>query len=224
MATSVQTAGRSAAGESRALTWLRNWIRDHRQAAAYIAGALIVGGGLFWWNALSSRRSEAIAGQQLGQARLAFEAGNYPLASSELSRIVENYSGTRAAQEGHILLAQVRLVLGQSQQAIELLKRFAPDASRDYRAQAYGLLGAAYENVSRPREAAGAYEQAAGTAEFPFLRAQFLSDAGRGWLAAGDTARAKDAYRTIIQKLDSTGTVTEAKVRLSELTGGAGVP
>jgi len=135
--------------------------------------------------------------------------------------VVENYSGTRAAQEGNILLAQVRLAQGQSQQAIDLLKEFARNAGKDYRAQAYGLLGAAYENASHPRDAADAYQRAADAAQYPFLRAQFLSDAGRAWLAAGDTAQAVTAYKTIAQQLDSTSAATEAKVRLGELTKGA---
>src|SRR2546425_3982579 len=40
-----------------------------------------------------------------------------------------------------------------------------------------------------------------------------LSDAGRAWLAAGDTAKALLGYRTITEKLDSTSAAGEAKVR-----------
>lgn len=220
MATTAQTAPRPAAEEASALASALNWIRGHRQAATYIAVALVVGAGLFWWNALSNRRSEEIAGQQLVQARLAFESRNFPLASNELSRMVENYAGTHAAEEGTILLAQIRLLQGQSQQAIQLLKRFAPRAEQAYGAQAYGLLGAAYEDAGQPREAGQAYEKAAHGAELPFLRGQFLSDAGRAWVAAGDTLKAVEAYKGIIAELSETGPVTEAKVRLGELTKG----
>ena len=153
---------------------------------------------------------------------MAFESHNYPLAGSELSRIAENYSGTRAAEEATLLLAQVRLVQGQSQVAVEQLARFAPGASRQYKAQAYGLLGAAYENLGHAGEAARAYEAAAAASGMPFLRAQYLSDAGRAWVAAGDTAKALAAYREIVTKLDSAGTVVEAKVRIGELTRGTG--
>ena len=51
----------------------------------------------------------------------------------------------------------------------------------------------------------------------------FLSDAGRAWTTAGDTAKAVAAYREIVTKLDSTNTVMEAKVRLGELTRGVGL-
>jgi predicted negative regulator of RcsB-dependent stress response len=224
MATTVTTAGRPAIGDSRALTWLSNWIRSHKQAAAYLAVALAVAVGLFAWNFLSSKTAERSAGRQLAQGRLALDSKNYPLAASVLSQVVENYAGTHAAQEGSILLAQARLAQGQTQQAIDVLQRSAPKADKYFRAQAYGLLGAAYDNALRPKDAATAYQAAADAALYPFLRAQFLSDAGRAWLAAGDTAKAVIAYRTITERLDSTSAAGEAKVRVGELTKGSGHP
>ncbi len=219
MATSVGTA-RPAVQDNDALARAIAWIKAHRQFSLWVAVVLVVGAGLLWWNALSTRQSEQNAGRALSSARLAFESRNFPLASSELSRIIANYSGTHAAQEANLLLAQVRLAQGQNQSAIDLLRRFAPDAGREFRAQAYGLLGGAYENVAHPKEAAAAYQLAAEAASMPFLRAQFLSDAGRAWTTAGDTARAVAAYREIVTKLDSTNSVMEAKVRLGELTRG----
>jgi tetratricopeptide (TPR) repeat protein len=222
MGTTVTTAGRPAVGESTALTWLTNWIRSHKQAAAYLAVALVVALGLFAWNFLSAKTAERSAGRQIAQGRLAIDSKNYPLAASVLSQVVENYAGTHAAEEASILLAQARLAQGQTQQAIDVLQRSAPKADKYFRAQTYGLLGAAYENALRPKDAATAYEAAAAAALYPFLRAQFLSDAGRAWLAAGDTARALAAYQTIAAKLDSTSAAGEAKVRVGELTKGSG--
>src|SRR6266702_4534674 len=189
--TTSVTAAGRPAPGATAVEWLTQWVKDHKRAAAYIAAVL----------AIASR--------------------NYQLAASVLSQVTENYAGTHAAQEGTILLAQVRLAQGQSRRAVDVLKTFAPQASRDYRAQAYGLLGGAYENTSRPRDAADAYQRAADAAPYPFLRAQFLSDAGRAWLAAGDTAKAIAAYQTIARQLDSTSAAVEAKVRIGELTKGA---
>ena len=197
------------------------WIVRNRKAVSWVAILLVVAAGLFSWNLLSTRQSERIASQQLSSARFALESKNYALAASELSRIAENYSGSRSAEEASILLAQTRLAQGQSQQAIDVLKQFAPKASADYRSQAYGLLGASYENVGHPKEAADAYEQASRSARLPFEQAQFLSDAGRAWLAARDTGRAVAAYQQIVSRLDSTGSAFEAKVRLGELQAGA---
>ncbi|HEU5262243.1 MAG TPA: tetratricopeptide repeat protein [Gemmatimonadales bacterium] len=204
------------------MAWFAQWVKGHRQAASYIVIFGVIGAALFLWNLLSTRTAERTASARLDQARLAVESKNYPLAASELAQLVENYSGTRAAQQGTILLAQVRLGQGQNQLAVQVLTKFAPDAGKAYRAQAYALLGAAYENMARPKDAAEAYQSAADGAQFPFLRAQFLSDAGRAWLAAGDTVKALDAYRAITAQRDSGGSVVEAKVRIGELTKGTG--
>src|SRR2546430_7786827 len=98
----------------------------------------------------------------------------------------------------------------------------ASRADPAFRAQAYGLLGAAYDNVGHPKEAAEAYQQAADAAQLPFLKAQFLTEAGRAWVAAGDTARAVQAYRAVVAQTDSSAMMVsgEAKVRLGELTKG----
>jgi tetratricopeptide (TPR) repeat protein len=224
MGTTVTAAGRPVVGESNSLTWLTGWIRSHKQVATYLAVALVVALGLFAWSFLTAKTAERSAGRQIAQARLALDSKNYPLAASVLSQVVENFSGTHAAQEASILLAQARLAQGQTQQAIDVLQRSAPKADKYFRAQSYALLGAAYENALRPKEAATAYETAAAAALYPFLRAQFLSDAGRAWLAVGDTAKALVVYRTIAEKLDSTTAAGEAKVRLGELTKGSGHP
>ena len=218
MATTISSPAASA-GEPNAFI---EWVKSHRQAATYVGVVLALAGGLFGWNLLSTKTAERNAGTQLEQGRLALDSKNFPLAASVLAQVVENYAGTHAAQEGAILLAQVRLAQLQNQQAIDVLQRYAPKADKDFRAQAYGLLGAAYENALKPKDAAGAYEQAAAAAQYPFLRAQFLADAGRAWVAAADTAKALAAYRTIVQQLDSTSAVGEAKVRIGELTKGVG--
>jgi tetratricopeptide (TPR) repeat protein len=223
MSTTVTTAGQPATGRpstAGAFTGPAAWIKSHKRGAAYAAVVLVVAGALYGWNLLSARTAELGASRQLEQGRLALESKNYPLAASVLSRVVENYSGTHAAEEGNILLAQVSLAQNKTQQAIQGLERYAPKASKDFRAQAYGLLGAAYENAGRLKDAAQAYQGAADAAQYPFLRAQFLSDAGRAWLAAGDTAKAVVSYRTIAERLDSTSAAAEAKVRLGELTKG----
>jgi predicted negative regulator of RcsB-dependent stress response len=209
------------AAQATGLEKLAGWAGRNRRQLTWGLGILVVAGGLFGWKRVSTRQSERIASQQLNSARFALESKNYGLAASELARIRENYSGTRSANEASILLAQVRLAQGQSQQVIELLQQVAPEAHVDYRSQAFGLLGAAYENIGHAKEAAEAYEAAAGHARLPFQRAQFLSDAGRAWLVAGDTVHARANYREIVTNLDSTTTAVEAKVRLGELDRGS---
>jgi len=213
--------GRSGAED--AVHRLVRWAQSHRQAVTYGVAAVVVAAGLVGWNQVASRRSEEAAGEQLRQARLAFEQENYPLAASEFARIRENYSGSRAAEQATLLLAQTRLLQGQAQQAVDVLEGFSGSASAVYRAQAFGLLGASYENAGQPGRAAEAFEQAARSADLPSMQAQFLSDAGRAWTAAADTEKAVAAYQRIVRDLSKTAGVAEATVRLGELTKGAAV-
>ena len=158
---------------------LGEWVTTHRTASSWIGAAIAVAVGLFLWTQTTKTKSEDVASRDLQNARFAFESQNLPLAASGFSRIIENFSGTNAAEESHLLLANVRLLQGQPQQAVEVLRDYAPGAGRDYRSQAYGLLGAAYENLGRFQEAAGAYDTGAEAARLDFLKAQMLSDAAR---------------------------------------------
>jgi predicted negative regulator of RcsB-dependent stress response len=199
---------------------LVGWVKGHRQIASWFGAIVVVGAVLFVWTMATRRRTEEIASRDLQGARFAFENQNLPLAASELAKVVENYSGTNAAAEARLLLANVRLLENQPQQAVAVLKGYADGAPGAYRGQAYGLLGAAYENMGRSREAGEAYENGSAAARLDFLKAQLLSDAGRAWTSAGDTTRAIAAYRKIVKEFPKEGMANEAKVRLGELTKG----
>ncbi len=214
-ATPVHISGRQTFSD-RFITW----VNAHRQLAYWIGTILVVAAVLFVWQLFTKRRSEEIASRELQGARFAFENQNLPLAASELARVIENYSGTNAAEEGRLLLANVRLLQGQPQQGVEVLRDYAPGAGGAYRSQAYGLLAAAFENLGRFREAAEAYENGAAAARLDFQKAQMLSDAGRAWTSAADTTKAVQVYQRLVKELPNEGAVTEAKVRLGELTKG----
>jgi len=196
------------------------WAKAHKKITWWTGGILLVGAGLFLWTLSTQRRTEEIASRDLQGARFAFENQNLPLAASELAKVIANFAETNAAAEARILLANVRLLEKQPQQAVTVLKDFAPGAGQAYRAQAFGLLGAAYEDMGQPRQAGESYENGSAAARLDFLKAQMLSDAGRAWTSAGDTARAVADYRRIVTEFAKEGMAAEAKVRLSELTKG----
>ena len=213
----VPLAAQGTAFSDRAVAW----VRAHRQLASWAGSIVVIAAALFLWTLSTKRRAEEIASRNLAGARFAFDNQNLPLAASELAKVVEDYSGTNAAQEGRLLLANVRLLQGQPPQAVAVLKDYAGGAGKPYRAQAYSLLGAAYENMGRTREAGDAYEKGSTAARLDFLKAQLLADAGRAWTTAGDTARAVANYRRIVQEFSKEAAATEAKVRLAELTKGS---
>lgn len=215
-APSTPSAAHAAAADSQD-RWFDHPVNRYIAAgAALVLLALVV-----WFVMLSGRRKEEFASRALDQARAIAESGNLPLAASELQKVITTYGGTRAGQEAVMSLNQVRLVNGQAELAAASLQDFLKGAaSAEFRAPAYGLLGQAYENAHRAPEAAQAFEDGAKAATVDYIKTQLLLDAGRAWSTAGDTSKAEAIYRQILKDYPESPSTTEAKVRLSELTGG----
>ena len=216
MATTVEATAREQVNRS---TQPAPWYRDRNRLALAVAGALVAIALVAWFVMTSNRRKEEFAARSLNQARTAAEAGNLPLASSELQKLIQTYRGTDAATEAVITLNQVRMVNGQNELAVVGLRDFLktnPPAA--YQGPAYGLLGAALENSRKYAEAGDAFKKAADVATLEYLKARHLIDAGRAYRAGGKTAEAIAVYRTVVEKHPSAK--TEAQVRLAELTDG----
>ena len=157
MATSVAPTSREAAGT----------VRRHRgtaiaiacRVAGAIAVAVIV--AVTWFIVTSGKRKEEFASRSLNQARETAEAGNLPLASSELQKLIQTYKGTDAANEAVITLNEVRLVNGQGELAAVGLRDFlATKPAAKYVAPANGLLGASLENSGKWADAGDAFSRA----------------------------------------------------------------
>ncbi len=188
-----------------------------RQLFIAAAAAVLVGGGI-WFAQSAKARREAFATRALQDAKSAIAAGNIPLAANDLSRLVSSYGGTSAAGEAALLLAQIRLGQQEPERAIEELRRYLEsDPPNRFRAAAYNLLGAAYEQAGRMREAAEAYEQSSTAWPYLYLKAQVLLDAARAYQLGGDTASAVAVYQRIIREFSEAPSVLEAKLRLGEL-------
>jgi outer membrane protein assembly factor BamD (BamD/ComL family) len=195
------------------------WLHNPRIIGGVLGGIAVIAAAVWFVNS-SSTRKEEFARRALQGARQAAEAGNLPLASSELLKVSQTYKGSRAANEAVLSLNQVRLLNNQAELAVVGLREFAATNPKGYVAQTQALLGVALENTKKPAEAAAAYLAAANGAEVDFLKAQYLIDAGRAWTLAGKPEEAAKAYRELIAKYEKTPALTEAKVRLAEITKG----
>ena len=219
MATTVQPTTRERT--SAAPTVRTPWYRDRNRQLAVLAGALVLAALVAWFTVTSARRKQEFAARSLNQARAAAEAGNLPLASSELQKLIQTYRGTDAAQEAVITLNQVRMVNGQSELAVVGLRDFlASKPEAKYAAPAYGLLGAALENAKKFADAGDAFLNASRAADLDYLKARYLIDAGRAYRESNKAEQAVAVYREVIQKYPKTSSFTEAQVRLAELTDG----
>lgn len=181
---------------------------------------LAVAGGWLWNSA--AKRKESFAARALQQARQVAESGNLPQAAADLQKVTQTYGGTRSAVEAMLVLNQVRMVNGQTELAVGGLREFlAKNPPVEFQAPAWSLLGVALENQRKPAEAAEAYGKASGAAQVDYLRADYLLQQGRAQTNAGKPQDAIVTYRKIVKDFPESVAVTEAKVRLAELTKGA---
>lgn len=197
---------------------LIEWVEQHRQLVIAAGVLLVLAVGAVWFMTEYRTRREAAAIRDLDAARASLQAGNLPLAASDLSRLISAYGGATAADEAVILLGQVRLMQGQPAVAADELRRAIENGLRDqFRAPALALLGAALEDSGDPQAAADAYRRAMDASWYSHLKAQYLNDAGRAFAAAGDTVQAARAYEQLLRDFKDSPSAAEARVRLAEL-------
>ena len=199
------------------------WLDRNRKLVSYGAGAiavLVLGG---WLYAETARRKATAAADALDRARAAFEGGNLPAAAAEYQRVAQTYGGTDAALEAQLELNSVRLASGQTQIAVDDLRKFLErNPPAFYAAGASSLLGVGLENLKKFDEAAQAYTRSAEIAPEDYRKVDALLSAARSWRLAGKAKQSQDVLRGIVSKFgkDTPG-VAEAQVRLAEETRGA---
>lgn len=194
------------------------WAKANSRNLTIAGSAVLVVAAGVWFIMAARARKETFAERELDQARASAEAGNLPLAASDLSRIVDNYGGTAAGNQASLLRGQVRLLQGQPTLAVSELQQFiAKGPQSHYKAQAYGLLGSALEQTRDFKSAGNAYEQAAKASPYALVSGQMLLSAGRAYSLAGDTAAAASVYQKALGDHPDTPIATEAELRLGEL-------
>ena len=201
-------------GTQRLLEFIR---RHGRKAVGGGVGVLVVA-GVVWFSVAARGRKELFAERAIQTARAAVSAGNLPLAANDLSRVVSTFEGTRAANQASILLAHVRLLRGQAPLAVTELRSFIQSGPpKHLKVAANALLAVALEEVGQAGAAAAAYEAASAASRFDFLTAEYLVEAGRAHVLAGDTSAAVRAYQSVIDEYVDTPSISEARMRLAEV-------
>lgn len=113
-------------------------------------------------------------------------------------KIINNYSGTTAANLCEYYAGACYLHLGQFDKAIKFLKEFDADGATQIESHAYGMLGDANAELNKNDEALGYYKKAAGVnKKDDFTSSEFLFRAALFAQATGKTKEAIDLFKKI---------------------------
>ena len=196
------------------LDWFRINSRIVTIAAVVVAAAAF---GVWFYNRSAVLKAEN-ADRKLLAAKQSLGSGNLPLAQSDLKKVADQYPSTSAGVEAGMLLAQVKLEGADYQGAVTTLKELvAKHESGPYATPLRSLLGDAYSQLGKYAEAADEYNRAALATQAPNERALLLSKIGRVQTAAGNLAKAREAWESLANQNDNAVLAAEARVRLGEL-------
>jgi predicted negative regulator of RcsB-dependent stress response len=170
-----------------------------------------------WLYVATQANKEQRAATELQRASGAVAAGNFALAETDLTRIVQQFGSTDAGKQAVLLLSEALYGQGKYQEGVDQLQRHV-DAAPDYLRGAFlAQLAAGYEELGNFAEAAATYERAAATARFDNDRASLRADAARAFTLAGNTARARQIWEAEAAN-EASPVAGEARVRLGELS------
>lgn len=168
-----------------------------------LAAAVLIVGGFFAYRLFFEQPRQKEAVQQMYKAQEQFERDSFKLALVNPGSgfpgfldIMENYSGTKAANSARYYAGISYLHLGQFDAAIQYLKEFSAD-EEILPIMKNGALGDAYAEKGELDTALDYYEDAVDAGENQILTAYFLKKIGLLSEKQGDLDRAREAYETI---------------------------
>jgi predicted negative regulator of RcsB-dependent stress response len=176
-----------------------------------------------WLYITTQANKEQRAAAELARASGAVAAGNYALAESDLSRIVQQFATTDAGKQAVLLLSEALYGQGKYQQGVDQLLQHSGRAPDYLRGAFLSQLAAGYEELGNFAEAASTYEQAAAAARFDSDGSLLRADAARAYTLAGNTAKASEIWEAEAAN-EASPVAGEARVRLGELTVRAARP
>lgn len=194
------------------------WVQEHTRTvtAMLVVVAVLVGGALLYRRALTTRAAQAEAA--LLGPRQSIAANNIPLAQTDLKRILTRYPGTAAATQAAMLLATTYYSQQKVPEGLAVLQHAVTTGPGKPFASAVGaLVAAGYDQEGKYRDAALAYERAAGLSPYALERDRLHAAAARSYGDGADTTAAVRLWTQLAADPKSPE-AAEARLRLGELT------
>jgi predicted negative regulator of RcsB-dependent stress response len=220
--TSIRTdpdnAAETASAADHAQTFV-DWTRVNARWLTIGAVVVVLAAASYWFYLRSQEIQSANAEKALMNAKQSMSAGNQTLAQSDLQKVYSRYGSTPAGVEAAMLLAQADFDSRKAQDGISLLEKLSGSgAASRMESTIRSLQGDGYMQLGKPVEAAKRYETAADATTAEAERAYLRSKAGRAYQIAGDTAKARQIWTSMLNDPTAQSMAPEARVRLGELT------
>lgn len=196
-----------------------HWAETHRNQVigGVVAAALLVVGFLVYRNMAAN--AEAEAAKDYLTARQSYDAGNFPLAASDLQDFLSRHGGSDFADDAQFFLASAYYRAGQTQEAVQTLRDFLDHRKGSPFAQnARRLLAAAYQDSGQYDLAAQTLREAIDRATYDPLKIQLRRDLAATYLAQQRPDLAADQYRQILAMNPEGDAAEEARREYAELT------
>jgi len=179
-----------------------DWFKRHARVVtiATVLLVILVAGTVYWIRYQSTLRAAASA--ELSAIRQTVAVGNVPLALRDLSTYLESFGGTPSAAEARLMMAQLLLVEGRNDEAVDAVAPVASDLADPLGTSAARLAAAAHEQAERWDEAEQEYLRISRDAPRAFERTRALADAARLRLLQEDAAGAVELYRQALDGID----------------------
>ena len=165
-------------------------------------------------------QSQQEANALLGEAQLEYHNLNYTKAKAMLNRLMEEYSGTDAADQGKFLMANLYYREGKYKEAKEYFKDFLDNYSGSEILIASAIAGyaACIAAEGNYLEAAENYRKAQEKAPDFVEAANYLYLAGLNYQKADQPEQAQEMFQKVVENYKDSSRYNDAKAQLIFLT------
>ena len=178
------------------------WFKSHQQTVIIGIVVLVVAvASLLYYRSYRGSLTDQ-ASTQLEEIHSQASTGDVNGARDALILYLDRFGSTAYAGEARMLLGEIYLSEGKSEQALVTLEPMAEAPREPLELQAALLLGAAYEQEGRSADAEATYLRVADRSELDFQIRDALAAAARIRASQGNAAGAAELYRRILDGLD----------------------
>ncbi len=204
MAKKIENQEEGAIDVTATLGKAEQFIEKNKKALAIIVGAVVlIVGGYFGYQELVAKPREESAQKEMFQAQYYFAKDSFKLAldgdstAKGFLTIIEDYSGSKAANLAHHYAGICYLNLGKFDDALAQLEGYSNTGDMFVDAQNIGLIGDVYMEKGQVDEAIDSYKKAADKSDNDITAPVFLMKAAIAYEGQKKYAEAIEMYEKL---------------------------